>query len=65
MRVSRRVGYVMPSEVRRLIRGEIEHIEPFDVIESKFESICWFSFDDIPHHRSDPHMARFLRKFCA
>lgn len=32
----------------------------FDTEE--FHSIRWFRFDEIPHERTDPHMARFVAK---
>ena len=32
----------------------------FDAEE--FHSVQWFSFDDVPLHRSDPHLGRFLAK---
>jgi 8-oxo-dGTP pyrophosphatase MutT (NUDIX family) len=30
--------------------------------ESEFNSIHWFSFDEIPYQRSDPNMNRFVQK---
>lgn len=33
--------------------------------EQEFHGVRWFSFDDVPLARSDPHMGRFLRKLAA
>lgn len=30
--------------------------------EQEFAGIRWFEFSDAPFHRSDPHLARFIRK---
>src|SRR5258707_9137157 len=30
--------------------------------EHEFAGICWFRYSDVPLHRSDPHLARFLAK---
>lgn len=30
--------------------------------EEEFQSIQWFSFDEVPFERADPHMRRFLSK---
>jgi hypothetical protein len=27
--------------------------------------VCWFRYSDVPLHRSDPHLARFLAKLSA
>jgi hypothetical protein len=27
--------------------------------------VCWFRYSDVPLHRSDPHLARFLAKLNA
>jgi 8-oxo-dGTP diphosphatase len=29
---------------------------------SEFAGVRWFSWDDVPAHRADPHLPRFLRK---
>ncbi|PIZ33334.1 MAG: NUDIX hydrolase [Alphaproteobacteria bacterium CG_4_10_14_0_8_um_filter_37_21] len=31
--------------------------------EREFNSIKWFSFDNIPYDNSDPHLKRFIEKF--
>jgi 8-oxo-dGTP diphosphatase len=46
-----------------VVYAEAEEALAFDGVE--FESVGWFAFADVPHHRSDPHLARFLRKFSA
>jgi 8-oxo-dGTP diphosphatase len=30
--------------------------------EQEFAGVCWFRYSDVPLHRSDPHLARFLAK---
>jgi 8-oxo-dGTP diphosphatase len=30
--------------------------------ENEFASVCWFPYSDVPFHRSDRHLARFLAK---
>jgi 8-oxo-dGTP diphosphatase len=30
--------------------------------EHEFAGICWFRYSDVPFHRGDPHLARFLAK---
>src|SRR5258708_1773347 len=30
--------------------------------EHEFAGVCWFRYSDVPLHRSDPHLARFLAK---
>jgi ADP-ribose pyrophosphatase YjhB (NUDIX family) len=39
------------------------HIIQFD--EQEFAAVKWFSYSDVPLHRSDPHLARFLAKLTA
>ncbi len=43
-----------------LLRGSATHHYAFD--EGEFEAIKWFSFDEIPFEKSDPHMGRFIAK---
>lgn len=30
--------------------------------QEEFNSICWFDFDQIPYHCSEPHLRRFVQK---
>jgi 8-oxo-dGTP diphosphatase len=30
--------------------------------EEELAGVCWFQYSDVPFHRSDPHLARFLAK---
>lgn len=30
--------------------------------ETEFNSIRWFAFSEVPLHRSDPHLGRFIKK---
>lgn len=30
--------------------------------EHEFSGVCWFSYSDVPLHKSDPHLGRFLAK---
>jgi 8-oxo-dGTP diphosphatase len=30
--------------------------------KQEFADVCWFRYSDVPLHRSDPHLARFLAK---
>lgn len=41
----------------------MESPQPLEFDGSEFESVRWFSIDEVPHHRADPHLERFLRKF--
>lgn len=43
-----------------VIKGQENSHYHFDTRE--FRSIKWFSFDEIPYERSDPHMSRFIEK---
>ncbi len=36
---------------------------PIKFDQEEFASVKWFSFDDIPYSKSDPHMKRFIEKF--
>ena len=36
---------------------------PLSFDNKEFYAIQWFSIDDLPLHRSDPHLARFCSKF--
>lgn len=38
------------------------HRTMYQFDSEEFEAIRWFSFDDIPYERSDPHMGRFINK---
>ncbi|MEP7220177.1 MAG: NUDIX hydrolase, partial [Bacteroidota bacterium] len=42
-----------------------DRAEPLAFDTSEFESVRWFPFSDVPLNRSDPHMARFLRKLAS
>jgi 8-oxo-dGTP diphosphatase len=33
--------------------------------EQEFAGVRWFRYSDVPLHRSDPHLARFLAKLCS
>ena len=33
--------------------------------KSEFHTIRWFAFADVPVHRSDPHLGRFIKKLAA
>lgn len=35
---------------------------PIDYDREEFNKVHWFSFDDLPYHRSDPHLKRFVKK---
>ncbi len=43
-----------------VVRASRNDVFSFD--QSEFNAICWFSFEDVPLGRSDPHMGRFLKK---
>lgn len=43
-----------------VLRKPESHNIHFD--NREFNNICWFSFDDIPFEKSDPHMKRFVHK---
>jgi 8-oxo-dGTP diphosphatase len=43
-----------------LLRGDSARAIEFD--RSEFHGVRWFSFDEIPFERSDPHMRRFIAK---
>lgn len=43
-----------------LLKGQNEQRYRFDVDE--FNDIKWFSIDDIPYNKSDPHLYRFINK---
>lgn len=38
---------------------------PIEFDRGEFEQMRWFDFDEIPHERSDPQMARFIAKLKA
>ena len=46
-----------------VINGDSDENYQFDT--SEFESVAWFTLDQIPFERSDPHMQRFVRKLKA
>ena len=46
-----------------LLRGDSSRALEFD--RGEFHSVRWFSFDEIPFERSDPHMRRFVEKLRA
>ena len=39
-----------------------ERSQPLNYDRGEFHSIAWFSFDEIPFEKSDPHMKRFVQK---
>lgn len=41
---------------------EWNHKTPVEFDPGEFNTIKWFDLDDIPLHRTDPHMSRFLKK---
>ena len=43
-----------------LLRGDSSRAIEFD--RGEFHGVRWFSFDEIPYERSDPHMRRFVAK---
>lgn len=43
-----------------VLKGNVNNIYNFDVNE--FYDIQWFNFDEIPYHKADPHIARFIQK---
>jgi 8-oxo-dGTP diphosphatase len=36
--------------------------DQFEYDKEEFHTVCWFSPADIPYHRTDPHMKRFIQK---
>lgn len=45
------------------LKGDRKQALQYD--HSEFKAVRWFHRDDIPMHRTDPEMARFLRKLYA
>jgi len=43
-----------------LVRADRGRALAFD--REEFREVRWFRLDEVPHPRSDPHLARFLRK---
>jgi 8-oxo-dGTP diphosphatase len=43
-----------------LLRGDSSRAIEFD--RGEFHSVRWFSFDEIPYERADPHLRRFVAK---
>lgn len=43
-----------------ILKGDCRKTYQFDAQE--FNGIQWFSFDEIPYDKSDPHMKRFIEK---
>ena len=43
-----------------LLRGDSSRAIEFD--RGEFHGVRWFSFDEIPFERSDPHLCRFVAK---
>ncbi|MBM3611077.1 MAG: NUDIX domain-containing protein [Alphaproteobacteria bacterium] len=43
-----------------ILRGDSSMICEFD--QDEFNTVQWFSFDEIPYEKSDPHMRRFIGK---
>ncbi len=43
-----------------VLTGDSKASYVFD--EDEFNAIRWFTFDEIPYERSDPHMGRFIEK---
>jgi 8-oxo-dGTP diphosphatase len=46
-----------------VLKGDSAASYQFDLDE--FETICWFNINEIPYEKSDPHMARFIKKLKA
>ena len=44
-----------------VMKGDSTQKYHFDIEE--FNAIKWFSFDEVPYAKSDPHMRRFMSKF--
>lgn len=40
-----------------------KHTTHYKYDTDEFHSIQWFSFDEIPYDKADPHMKRFVNKF--
>jgi 8-oxo-dGTP diphosphatase len=36
--------------------------QPINYDEHEFDGLRWFRYSEVPLHRSDPHLARFLAK---
>ena len=43
-----------------VLRGDSQQLLDFD--HNEFHQTAWFAVDKIPYERTDPHMARFVRK---
>jgi 8-oxo-dGTP pyrophosphatase MutT (NUDIX family) len=43
-----------------VLKGDCQHEYAFD--HTEFHQIQWFSFNEIPYQKSDPHMQRFIDK---
>jgi 8-oxo-dGTP diphosphatase len=46
-----------------VVTGDINQSVQFE--EQEFAGVKWFRYSDVPLHRSDPHMARFLAKMAS
>jgi 8-oxo-dGTP diphosphatase len=40
----------------------VPRTQPIHYDQQEIADVCWFRYSDVPLHRSDPHMARFLAK---
>jgi 8-oxo-dGTP diphosphatase len=44
---------------------KVDRSQNIQVDEQEFAAVKWFGFSDVPLHRSDPHLGRFLAKLSA
>jgi 8-oxo-dGTP diphosphatase len=40
----------------------VDRSQSIQVDEQEFAAVKWFRYSDVPLHRSDPHLGRFLAK---
>ena len=60
---TRTVGSTLPHTDVSLwytVRGDRRTAIAFE--QAEFHAVRWFAFDDVPFHRCDPHLSRFLEK---
>jgi 8-oxo-dGTP diphosphatase len=44
---------------------KVDRNQSFQFDEQEFAAVKWFRYSDVPLHRSDPHLGRFLAKLSA
>jgi 8-oxo-dGTP pyrophosphatase MutT (NUDIX family) len=44
---------------------KVDRSQSIQVDEQEFAAVKWFGYSDVPLHRSDPHLGRFLAKLSA